>query len=187
MEVQPGCLWKEVVKAKHGTYNHWCTKGYVYGKLLANYGRNSHRIIPQWQLIWRTKLPMKITCYNCLGLTWSMLDPGQPRHKKFSNYKQMRHAQKFSRVNHLLLHCTVANDIWNMFYSTFGLKWVMPQNLKEAVESWSSWKVDKAIRKTMIPASIFWIPQTERNHRCFNGVATPNHSLKAKCVLLLFS
>lgn len=47
-----------------------------------------------WKLIWRTKLPMKIICYNWLGITWSMLDPGQPRHKKLSNYNQMQYAQK---------------------------------------------------------------------------------------------
>ena len=49
------------------------------------------------------------------------------------------------------------------------------------------WKVDKAIKKIwLIPAAIFWCLWTERNRRCFDGISTSNHSLKAKCLLELF-
>lgn len=91
-------------------------------------------------------------------------------------------------VNQLLLHCPVAPDIWSMLYRSFGLSWVMPQNLRQAQLSWSLWIVDKAIKKIwlMIPAAIFWSPWTERNRRSSDGTSTPNHSLKAKCLINLF-
>jgi len=92
-------------------------------------------------------------------------------------------------VRHLFLHCTVAADIWNMFLSVFGLAWVMPCSIKDAYESWSSWRVGKSIKKTwqMVPATIFWCIWNERNRRCFDGISTPNHSLKATCLINLFT
>jgi hypothetical protein len=29
-------------------------------------------------------------------------------------------------IDHLLLHCDVAWDIWSYFYILFGVEWVMP-------------------------------------------------------------
>ncbi|KAG5600665.1 hypothetical protein H5410_032035 [Solanum commersonii] len=39
----------------------------------------------------------------------------------------------------------------------------------------------------MIPGVIFWCLWTEMNLRCSDGISTPNHSLKARCLLMLFS
>lgn len=50
-------------------------------------------------------------------------------------------------------------------------------------------KVHRAIRRIwrLIPVSFFWCLWTERNRRCFDGVSTPNHSIKARCLMYLFS
>jgi hypothetical protein len=34
-------------------------------------------------------------------------------------------------VDHLLLHCRVANALWGAFFSRFGLCWVMPGLVRE--------------------------------------------------------
>jgi hypothetical protein len=39
-------------------------------------------------------------------------------------------------VDHLLLHCRVANALWNGILSRFGLCWVMPGSVREALASW---------------------------------------------------
>lgn len=92
-------------------------------------------------------------------------------------------------ISHLFLHWPVAIDKWSMFYCIFGLNWVMPQNLRDAYLSWSLGQVDKSVKKIwiMIPAIIFWCLWNEINKRCFDGISTPNHSLKAKCLTNLFS
>lgn len=97
--------------------------------------------------------------------------------------------QDFKTNRHLFLHCPVATDIWNMFLSVLGFNWVMPESTKDAYSSWSRWKVGKSISKIwkMIPGCIFWVIWTERNRRCFEGLATPNYSLKANCIVLLYS
>jgi hypothetical protein len=30
--------------------------------------------------------------------------------------------------SHLLLHCSVARELWNFIFSLFGLQWVMPKD-----------------------------------------------------------
>lgn len=39
----------------------------------------------------------------------------------------------------------------------------------------------------MIPAVIFWVIWNERNCRCLDGISTPLYTLKATCLVSLFS
>uniref|UniRef100_A0A0V0GEY1 Putative ovule protein n=1 Tax=Solanum chacoense TaxID=4108 RepID=A0A0V0GEY1_SOLCH len=39
----------------------------------------------------------------------------------------------------------------------------------------------------MMSAAIFWCIWNGRNRRCLDGISTPNHTLKAKCLINLFS
>lgn len=34
-------------------------------------------------------------------------------------------------VDHLLLHCTIVRELWNLFFVIFGIKWVMPKAERE--------------------------------------------------------
>lgn len=133
--------------------------------------------------------PTNVICFTWIAIQEACLTQDNliKRSFQFPNRCYMCR-QDAETTNHLLLHCSVVYDIWCMFYSIFGLSWVMPQITKEAVEVWSSWKVGKSIKKiwNMIPACIFWIVWAERNRRCFDGLSTSHRALKAKCFLLLF-
>lgn len=90
-------------------------------------------------------------------------------------------------VNHLLLHCSVAIDIWSMLYRLFELSLVMPQNLRRAQLSWSLWNVDKAIMKIwLMILQLFSGAHGQRNRRCSDGCSTPSRYLKANCLINLF-
>ena len=39
-------------------------------------------------------------------------------------------------IDHLLLHCEVAIEVWNMVCQQFGVMWVMLGRLKEFLRSW---------------------------------------------------
>ncbi|WMV54007.1 hypothetical protein MTR67_047392 [Solanum verrucosum] len=85
--------------------------------------------------------------------------------------------------------CEVASELWSMLFFLSGINWTTPLTVKDAYESWSLWKVDKAIKKIwiMIPACIFWCIWLERNKRCFDGESTALGILKTRCTEKLFS
>nr|XP_033510409.1 uncharacterized protein LOC104090014 isoform X2 [Nicotiana tomentosiformis] len=143
-----------------------------------------------WKHIWRTKVSTKVTCFTWLSLNGACVTQGNLIKRNITLVNRCYMCQQQSEsVNHLFLHCSVAKEIWNFFYTIFGLKWVMPQSTKQAFESWYFWRVGKSIRKIwkMVPAAIFWCIWKERNRRCFDGISTPLYSLKAACLVNLFS
>jgi hypothetical protein len=71
-------------------------------------------------------------------------------------------------VDHLLLHCEVANALWNVIFSRFGVCWVMPGSVRELFASW--WSGDRsrsAVVWKMVPLCLMWCIWRERNARCF--------------------
>jgi hypothetical protein len=41
-------------------------------------------------------------------------------------------------IEHLLLHCEVARDIWSYILTLFGVEWVMPQMVLKLLTSWGA-------------------------------------------------
>jgi hypothetical protein len=41
-------------------------------------------------------------------------------------------------IDHLLLHCDVARDIWSFFYILFGVEWVMPRRVLDLLSNWGN-------------------------------------------------
>jgi hypothetical protein len=39
-------------------------------------------------------------------------------------------------IDHLLLHCEVAKELWSSLFQLFGVAWVMPQRVRELLVSW---------------------------------------------------
>ena len=39
-------------------------------------------------------------------------------------------------VDHLLLHCSIALDLWSMILGLFGVHWVMPKSVIELLASY---------------------------------------------------
>jgi hypothetical protein len=39
-------------------------------------------------------------------------------------------------VDHLLIHCEIANALWNTIFSRFGFSWVMPNSMADLFAYW---------------------------------------------------
>ena len=117
-----------------------------------------------WKLIWKIKLPPKISCFSWSALHGTCLTQDNLTRRKFQMaircYMCMKEAETH---NHLFLQCRMTANLWSMFLDLFGLKWVMPQNIRDAVISWGCWKVDSTIKRIwkMIPAAIFGVSGTK--------------------------
>ena len=72
-------------------------------------------------------------------------------------------------VDHLLLHCPIAYELWSMVFCLFGIHWVMPYKVSEVLASWPGkfgrhqniglWR--------FVPHCLFWCLWRERNARYF--------------------
>ncbi|WKA09925.1 hypothetical protein VitviT2T_027534 [Vitis vinifera] len=74
-------------------------------------------------------------------------------------------------VDHLLIHCTVARELWDLVLGLVGVKWVFPKTVKEVLYSWGGSFVGKKKKKfwSSIPLFIFWMVWKERNRLAFRG------------------
>lgn len=74
-------------------------------------------------------------------------------------------------VDHLLLHCEVAGELWAGILSRTGLTWAMPKSVMDLLACWnrSHSSVQLAAVWRMIPLCLMWILWLERNDRCFNN------------------
>jgi len=103
-------------------------------------------------------------------------------------------------TDHLLLHCPVSQELWNMVFTIwgrvgfffnkifryqskkkkFGIHWVMPCSVVELLACWSN-KFNKLRSKVlwrMIPHCLMWVIWRERNTCIFDGNERSIHALK---------
>ena len=61
-------------------------------------------------------------------------------------------------IDHILLHCELARSLWNLF-SLFGVSWVLPSSVREALLGWLGSCVGKKRKKVWLstPLCLFWI------------------------------
>jgi hypothetical protein len=74
-------------------------------------------------------------------------------------------------VNHLLLHCTVAQELWSLIFVLFGITWVMPRGVVDLLLCWSErfGKSEAGAIWKAIPHCLMWCIWRERNSRVFVG------------------
>jgi hypothetical protein len=75
-------------------------------------------------------------------------------------------------VDHLLLHCGVANALWNVIFSWFGLCWVIPGLVRELfVCWWMGGRSRSAVVWKMVHLCLIWCIWREFNARCFEDTS----------------
>jgi hypothetical protein len=91
-------------------------------------------------------------------------------------------------VDHLLLHCDFAKELWDMVFVLFGLHWVMPRRVIELFACWQGnfgrhqhiniWRA--------IPHCLMWCVWKERNARTFESCEQTVAELKLLFLRMLF-
>jgi hypothetical protein len=87
-------------------------------------------------------------------------------------------SQMVSPANHLLMHCPVAQELWNMTFILFGVSWAMPTGVVDLLSCWTG-RLGKSMAGriwNVIPHFIMWCLWCERNARTFEGGGNFNTS-----------
>lgn len=74
-------------------------------------------------------------------------------------------------VNHLLIHCHFAWEIWCGVARDFGSTFVAATNLRDLLFGWRSSALNAFGKKIwrLVPAAMCWVIWLERNNRVFKG------------------
>ena len=74
-------------------------------------------------------------------------------------------------VDHLLLHCPIACELWSLVFYFFGIHWVMPRKVIELFESWQGMfgRHRNIVLWRIVPHCLLWCIWRERNARNFEG------------------
>ena len=84
--------------------------------------------------IWVDKVPTKVVFF-AWEATWEKiltLDRLQKRGWQLPNRCFLCGCEE-ENVNHILLHCTMVRALWEIAFALFGVQWVFPETVKEAL------------------------------------------------------
>ena len=123
-----------------------------------------------WKIIWKAKVPPRIAFFSWTAALGKFLtiDNLRKRHLIIIDRCCLCKLNGES-VDHLLLHCPLARELWSMVFGLFGLDWVMPCKV---IQLWAAWQIRSADLRNMaiwrmVPHCVIWCLWRERNARLF--------------------
>jgi hypothetical protein len=92
-------------------------------------------------------------------------------------------------IVHLLLHCEVALEVWNIVCQLFGVVWVMPGSLKECLGSWRAQRGTRTVLQIWRMALLcaMWCLWRKINAQSFEDCEIGLMELKKRVLQTLFS
>ena len=88
------------------------------------------------KLVWCSKIPPRVAFFSWTTALEKILNPDNLWNQGVT-VVDWCYMCKWSgeSINHLLLHCPIAFELWTMVWALFGLLWVMPQSVNRLIFS----------------------------------------------------
>ena len=83
-------------------------------------------------------------------------------------------------VDHLLLHCGKAYQLWSLAFRSFGISQVLPQSVADTLFGWQNWlgKLSSSIWN-LVPLCLMWCLWRERTWKTFENMESSDDQLLA--------
>ena len=124
-----------------------------------------------WRMIWHSKVPPRVAFFSWSASLGKILtDNLHKRHVLVLVWCYMCKNCGES-VDHLLLHCPIACELWLLVLFLFGIHWVMPLKVIGLFESWQGMfgRHHNIDLWRLVPHCLLWCIWRERNARSFEG------------------
>jgi hypothetical protein len=164
------------------------TKGFQvksYYKVISSPGMG---LFP-WKSIWKVKVPPRVAFFSRTAALGKISTANNlcRRGIILVSWCCMCKADGES-VDHLLLHCTYARELWEMIFALFGIHWVMPRRVIELFDCWqgSMGRQQNLVIWRAIPHCLMWCLWRQRNARTFEGCELRVVELKLQFYRYLF-
>jgi hypothetical protein len=97
---------------------------------------NSELVNGPWKIIWKSKVLPRVAFFMWTAVLGKILTMDNLRKKNIIVMDWCCICKKSGEsIDHLLLHCEVAIEVWNMVFQLFGVMWVMPGRLNDCLGS----------------------------------------------------
>ena len=135
-----------------------------------------------WKSIWQCRVPHKVTFFSWLVAQEKILTINNLRRCRILVLNWCFMCKRAGEsVNHLMLHCEYAQELWSMIFCLFGISWVMPQTSYALLHCWRR-KGPAYIVWNAIPSCLMWLLWRERNQWAFED--SEHHSADLKLILI---
>jgi hypothetical protein len=142
-----------------------------------------------WKSIWKAKVPPRVAFFTWTAALGRILTAEnlRRRHIMLVSWCCMCKADGES-VDHLLLHCVYAKELWDLVLAMFGMCWVMPGSVRELLAAWQGkmGKHPKHMIWSAVPHCVMWCLWRERNMRIFEDCEQHVDELKLLFLRTLF-
>jgi hypothetical protein len=92
-----------------------------------------------WKGIWRVKAPKRVAFVVWTVALGKVLTHDNLRRRHIVVVEWCCMCKKNGEsIDHLLLHCDVAQVVWSSFYSLFGVEWVIPRRVLDLLSGWGT-------------------------------------------------
>jgi exonuclease III len=122
-----------------------------------------------WKSIWRVKAPPRVAFFMWT-VAWGRILTCDNLKKKgivmVGWCCMCRNADE--TVDHLMLHCQFARQLWTFIFKSVGISWVLPSQVSELLFGWWNWFGKRSSGVwNLIPSCLMWTIWRERNNRIF--------------------
>jgi len=88
-----------------------------------------------WNSIWRVYFPLGVSRFVWMAALGQILTLDNLRKRKVIVVEWCCMCKRSGEsINHFLLHCEVARELWNAIFSLFGVECVMPRRVIELLD-----------------------------------------------------
>ena len=156
-----------------------------YYSVLIQPSRNSF----PWRSVWKSRVPTRVAFFSWTATLGRIFTIDNLRKQRILIIDCCCICKSNGEsVNHLLLHCPIAQELWNPILTLFGTLWVMPRGVEDLFACWSG-KVGKSESGaiwTAVPHCLMWCLWRERNSRTFSEEEHSVPALKFTFLQTLF-
>ena len=125
-----------------------------------------------WKMVWQSKVPPRVAFFSWTVALGKILTINNLRKRHLVVLEWCFMCKRCGEsVDHLLLHCPIAFEMWSMIFCLFGVCWVMLQRVVDLLDCWSCnfRRHRNIVIWRFMPHCLMWCIWWERNSRSFEG------------------